>query len=61
MHYLKIVNPLSESEVGNYLEDKISIDVATFSVNYYFYEIKLVALFICVFFLASTAGRNGKL
>lgn len=30
MNYLKIVNPLSESEAGNYLEDKISIDVATF-------------------------------
>lgn len=33
MNYLKIVNPLSELEVGNYLEDKISIDVATFSTD----------------------------
>lgn len=59
MNYLKIVNPLSESEVGNYLEEKISTDVATFSTD--FYESKLVALNICIFSLVSIAQQNGKL
>lgn len=61
MNYLKIVNPLSELEVGNYLEDKISIDVATFSTDWYFCESKLDALNVCIFSLASIAQQNGKL
>lgn len=33
MNYLNIVSPLSESEVGNYLKDKISVDIATFPLT----------------------------
>lgn len=61
MNYLKTVNPLSKLEVGNYLEDKISIDVSTFSTDCYLYESKLVALSLCIFSLVSIAQQNGKL